>query len=321
MARDIDRKLRATAAFLGTITRKDLAGAFRKVNPATPFDIGRADKWLQGRAQPRELRVYADWAKVLDLDRTAQWMADSSLDELLDAISERHGRERRALQDLVDAGRSRARLGPGFDLTGTFVCYSHAWSPYFRGRLLRGELSVGAPSAAMRVPATYAEVLPTGRMELDGTLAIDKRGLRLEVSDKTGGEQIVNFCLFPPSPPASVLGGLMMGTALIGPDAQPSVSRVVMIRLPASTETLRSADAYLPLQGSIAEDLGTLGLSVKQPAVVDERLTAFLKASDGGFDQVPMAAYRGLVDVFDRSWLAFNSPVSSGSAAGTGHDD
>lgn len=320
MARDIDRKLRATAAFLGTITRKDLAGAFRKVNPATPFDIGRADKWLQGRSRPRELQVYADWAKVLDLDRSARWMADSTLDELLDAIAERHGRERQELQELVEAGRSRGRLGPGLDLTGTFVCYSHAWSPYFRGRLLRGELSIGTPSTALSLPATYAEVLPTGRLELGGTLAIDKRGLRLEVADKTGIGQIVTFCLFPPSPPASVLGGLMFGTALIGPDAQPSVSRVAIIRLPGVNKKLRAADAYLPQPGSIAEDLDTLGLPVQQPAVVDERLTAFLKASDGGFDQVPMAAYRGLVDVFDRAWLTFGSTGVSGPAAGARHN-
>ena len=46
MAQDIDRKLRLTAALLGTAARKDLAAAFRRVNPNTAFDIGRADKWL-----------------------------------------------------------------------------------------------------------------------------------------------------------------------------------------------------------------------------------------------------------------------------------
>ena len=69
MARDIDRKLRLTAVLLGTVARKDLAAAFRRVNANTSFDIGRADKWLQGRAQPRERQVYEDWAKVLELDR------------------------------------------------------------------------------------------------------------------------------------------------------------------------------------------------------------------------------------------------------------
>src|SRR4030095_10089810 len=62
LAREIDRKLRLTAAFLGAATRKDLARAFHRVNAATPFDVERAHKWLQGRATPREPQVYEDWA-------------------------------------------------------------------------------------------------------------------------------------------------------------------------------------------------------------------------------------------------------------------
>ncbi|TIV73548.1 MAG: hypothetical protein E5V79_04790, partial [Mesorhizobium sp.] len=65
MAQHIAQKLRLTSALLGTVTRKDLAAAFRSVNARTAFDLGRADKWLQGRAQPREQSVYDDWAKVL----------------------------------------------------------------------------------------------------------------------------------------------------------------------------------------------------------------------------------------------------------------
>ena len=67
MAVDIDRKLWLTAALVGAATRKELAAAFRGVNPATAFDLERAHKWLQGRAQPRERRVYEDWALLVDL--------------------------------------------------------------------------------------------------------------------------------------------------------------------------------------------------------------------------------------------------------------
>jgi hypothetical protein len=95
----------------------------------------------------------------------------------------------------------------------------------------------------------------------------------------------------------------MFGTTIIGPDAQPSVTRIVMVRLPASTARLRSADAYLPSQGSVAEDLVALGLRVDDSAAVDRRVTEFLSGG-GGFDQVPVAAYRALADLFDRSWLA-----------------
>ncbi len=75
MARHIDRKLRATAAVLGLVTRKDLAAAFRRVNAATSFDIERAHKWLQGRSSPRDARLYQDWVLVLDIDQSAEWIA------------------------------------------------------------------------------------------------------------------------------------------------------------------------------------------------------------------------------------------------------
>jgi hypothetical protein len=65
IGREIDRKLRLTGAALGTVTLKDLAAAFRRINPATRFDIDRAHKWLQGRARPREAQVYEDWAQSL----------------------------------------------------------------------------------------------------------------------------------------------------------------------------------------------------------------------------------------------------------------
>lgn len=307
MAREIDRKLRLTAAFLGAVARKDLAAAFRRVNARTSFDVGRADKWLQGRAQPRERQVYEDWAKVLDLDRPGQWIADCDAETFLGEICERHGRDRKALLRALDAssGPRRNGQGPALDLAGSFVCYSHAWSPYFRGRLIRAELSVAAPShSGSRLPATYAEVLPTGRMELAGAIAIGKRAMHLDVSDSAGGLPVLSFCLFPTFPPASVLAGLMFGTTIIGPDAPPSVTRIVMVRLPAATARLRSADAYLPSQGSVAEDLVALGLRVEDSAAVDSRVAAFLSGGSSGFDQVSVSAYRALADLFDRSWLA-----------------
>ncbi|RWF15586.1 MAG: hypothetical protein EOS64_26535, partial [Mesorhizobium sp.] len=91
MAQHIAQKLRLTSAVLGTVSRKDLAAAFRAVNPKTAFDLGRADKWLQGRAHPRELSVYDDWAKVLRLDQPGAWIAESDLSSFTAEISARHG--------------------------------------------------------------------------------------------------------------------------------------------------------------------------------------------------------------------------------------
>jgi hypothetical protein len=305
VAREIDRKLRLTAALLGTVARKDLAAAFRRVNANTSFEIGRADKWLRGLAQPREMQVYADWAKVLDLDRSGQWIADCDAEVFLDEICLRHGRDRETLLRAVEAsggrGGSKSRAAP--ELAGTFVCYSHAWSPYFRGQLIRGELTVGAESSPNRSPVSYTEVLPTGAMKLSGVMLVANRGVHIQVSEAAGSAQLVSFCLFQASPPASVLGGLMFGTTRIGPDAQPSVTRIVMVRLAASNALLRSKEAYLS-PGSIAGDLAELGLDIEDPAATDRLFTEFLTGNSGGFDQVPVSTYRALADVFDRRWLS-----------------
>jgi hypothetical protein len=304
VARDIDRKLRLTAALLGTVTRKDLATIFRKANPATSFDVGRADKWLQGRAQPRQLELYDDWAKVLDIAQPGRWIADSEVDVFLREICARHGRDPAAiLQRLEESGAPSSRSAPGLDLAGTYACYSHAWSPYFRGRIVRGTITIKAAASGGRLDTTYVEALPTGRMQLGGTGTLSKNDLRFDVRDLTGTTQLITFCLFPPTPPASVLSGLMLGTTLIGPDAQPSMSRVIMVRLPEPHPDPGTLDAYLPAPASIAEDLVSLGVRLHDQMAAERCLDAFLNGGSGNSDQVPVESYRALVDLFDRAWL------------------
>lgn len=302
VVQSIDRKLRLTAALLGVIARKDLAAAFRRANPNTAFDVVRADKWLHGRARPRELQVYEDWSRVLGLDRSGRWVADCSFDDFLAEVSARHGRDPEELLGQLDrfGGRS-APEGPGLSLAGTYVAYSHAWSPYFRGRLMRGALSVGASTRPDRLPVSYTEVLPTVRMQLDGEMVVDKRTLRIDVADATRTSQWLTFSLFPASPPVSVLGGVMCGATLLGLDAEPSMSRIVLIRLTAASARLRSAEAYLPLGASLGEDLRSLGLALDDAAGIDRCLTTFLTGgAGGGVDQVPTSGYRELVGLFDR---------------------
>jgi hypothetical protein len=94
---DIDRKLSLTAALLGAHTRKELAAAFRKVNPRTSFDVERANKWLQGRARPRERQIYEDWARVLDVGRSGAWIADCDLDSFLAVLCDAHAEDREVL--------------------------------------------------------------------------------------------------------------------------------------------------------------------------------------------------------------------------------
>jgi hypothetical protein len=308
MARDVDRKLRATAAVLGLITRKDLAAAFRRVNAATTFDIERAHKWLQGRSSPRDARLYQDWVLVLEIDQSAEWIANCEFDAFLDVIAKRHNVDREALyrQSMsMHAARSSLANEAHSNLAGVYVCYSHAWSPYFRDHMIRGALSIADPASAATPQVSYSEVLPTGQLQVSGALSLGNRAMHVSLKESTGDAQFL-FCLFPPTTPVRVLGGLMCGATIVGPEPGPSVTRIIMIRLPAPSEHLRSANAYLPKGGSFAQDLASLGLPVSSPRSVDKRLSEFLCCGDGqGLDQPSMATYRTIVELFDREWLSY----------------
>jgi hypothetical protein len=307
MARDIDRKLRVTAAALGLITRKDLAAAFRRVNAATTFEIERAHKWLQGRSSPRDARLYQDWALVLDIRQSAEWIANSEFDVFVTVVAHRHNVEPETLhrlgttrQVLHPDGGSEARL----DLAGTYACYSNAWSPYFRGRIIRGTLTIADQTSGEALQVTYSEVLPTGRFQVIGTMDVTSRAAHLSLKEPAGDTQL-SYCLFPPTSPVSVLGGLMCGATIIGPDSSPSVTRIIMIRLRDPSELAQSANAYLANGACLAQDLASLGLPTSSPQATDQRLSSFLLSGDGvGFDQPSISSYRAIVELFDREWLS-----------------
>ncbi len=95
------------------------------------------------------------------------------------------------------------------------------------------------------------------------------------------------------------------GATCIGPDAQPAVARIVIVRVPDRGWRLNATDAYLPEGGSPAADLARHGARITDPAQVDARLFAFLSGGPaGGLDQVSASAYRALVDLFDPLWIA-----------------
>ncbi|TWT00290.1 hypothetical protein [Reyranella sp. CPCC 100927] len=301
VARDIDQKLRLTAALIGAVTRKDLAAAFRRVNASTPFDLDRAHKWLQGRAQPRELQVYEDWVKLLDIDCSAQWVADCDSDAFLAAICARHQCDPYALRRRIEGNNPPIAKANSLVLAGTYVCYTHAWSPYFRGRLVRSELSIGA---APKLAVHFGCVLPTGRIELDGAATFSRRAMHIDVREPAEGTQMA-FYLFSPMPPASVLAGFLFGSTFLGPDDQPSVTRIVMVRLPSSNAHLRETEAFMPPNTSVAADLAAMGVPMTDPTAIDQHMSDFMNAGNGGgVDQIATSAYRALVAVFDRSWLS-----------------
>lgn len=156
---------------------------------------------------------------------------------------------------------------------------------------------------------TYTEIISRdSRVEYAGPIVVSKRAMYLDARDPSGDSQF-RFSLFLPSPPVSVLGGLWCGTTVVGPIAQPSVTRVVMVRLPAVSARLRTAPGFIPLDVSLAEDLATMGVRVANPAAVDRHLREFLTGgTGGGVDQIPIAAYHALVELLDRSWWARTAP-------------
>jgi hypothetical protein len=306
MARDVDRKLRATAAVLGLITRKDLAAAFQRANPSTVFDIERAHKWLQGRSRPRDARLYQDWRIVLGIDESPEWIATSQFEEFVTIIALRHGANPEQLLGHEIESRSSNR-GQSLDfhrmLQGRYVCYSNAWSPYFRGQIVRGFMIILERSSAAAQSVVYSEVLPTGYFKVNGSLVLGGRGIHIIPNEPTGDMQFL-FSLFPATMPGRVLGGLMCGTTVIGAEPTPSVSRIVMIRLSETAEFPAADTAYLRKGGSLGEDLRSLGVSVTSLASVDERLSCFLSGGDGrGLDQPDTASFRAVVELFDREWL------------------
>jgi class 3 adenylate cyclase len=212
----------------------------------------------------------------------------------------------RVLADAAAIGRSTVgQRKPTLELVGSYACYSHAWSPYFRGRLIRGILSIAAAPGPQQLLGTYTETLPTGRMRFEGAVTMAERALYLDLREPQGG---LRFCLFPPTAPASVLGGFMSGATIIGPEAQPSMTRIVMVRLPTASPPLEPSDAYLSPDASLAGDIVALGLAVADPDLVDRALAAFLSGgTGGGLDQVPWASWRVVVELFDRQWLRANA--------------
>lgn len=302
----IDRKLRLTAAFIGATSRKDLAAAFRRVNPNTAFDVDRADKWLQGRSTPRHFSVYEDWIKLLDLPKPADWIVDCDLEIFIEQICSRHDKDRQQLERRAAAFGKPPQLGQddrGATIVGRYVCYSHSWSPYYRGQIIRGTMLIEQDHGPQRLTATYFEHLPTVRLQLKGQATVTRRSVYIHVGGP--GDDTNFFCaLFPFSPPGSVLGGYLVGTTLLGPDAQPSVSRIVLVRLKDTGAPERNDLGYLAPQTTISADLESFDVKLDQPDLAEAHLRQFLsRDSKGGAEQIEKEDFQKLVDVFDRAWL------------------
>ena len=282
------------------------------MNPSTSFDVGRAAKWLQGRAHPRERALYEDWASILGLDQPLAWLLESGLDAFTTALSDRHGVPADVLAGRAAAfgGRGRAvspvagtPAGPAY-LCGSYVCYRHAFSPYFHGRLLRASLSI-EPGRGRDLAACYQESLPTGPVRIVGTASAAGRSLFIDVVSPSATHERAFASLFLPQPPASCLAGIYCSTTLLGPHAQPAASRILAVRVPTGSKSVGDRNRYLDPGKSIAGDLAACGMRIADLGALDSMLHRFLHGGNGGgVDQIATADHDELVAMFDRVWIA-----------------
>ena len=247
MARDFAMKLRLAAVVLGCTTRKDLAAAFRGLNPDTTFDVERADKWLSGKALPRAADVYRDWSRLLALDRPHEWMAACSADELLEVLATQAGVAPKLLlegaRDFPNGARRHLAprpidSGAGF-IEGAYACYSYSFSPYFPGWLIRSSMLIGPGHGPGSV--AYSHNMPPLPTRFSGEITFNGRGMQIALHQTAAGDMRIYMALFGPAPPATVLAGMLCGAAVVTPEPEPSAARIILIRLPATEPSLRCA--------------------------------------------------------------------------------
>lgn len=300
-------KLRLTAAVLGCTTRKDLCARFRAVNPLTLVDVERANKWLQGRALPRSHGVYEDWAKLIGTPRPASWLAACTVEAFLEELARLFGVDPAALRArAARSGRAMARAPAAVlpaaagaaHLHGHYACYSWAWSPYFRGRLIRGALHL-RPGAPGTLRADYTEQVMGRAALFAGDVVVGARSLQLSLRGTGETEMALFVALFLPGPPASAMCGMMAGTSLVAPDPQPSSTRFVALRVPASPQ---ATNRYLEPDESIAADLAAQGLRLGDAVALDTLLAATLAGPDGrrpGMDLIAASEQTRLAEALD----------------------
>ncbi len=308
MAINLAVKFAITAAALGCATRKDLARAFARANPGTSFDLDRSYKWLQGRAQPRDPRLYTEWLGLLRLGRSRDWILESSSDEFLDVVAEGFGQARAELWQQARAflGEEAADGSPmAFrrQMEGVFAAYSWAWSPYQTGRLIRGTLAIQGSRRPGRLDVVYSEMLSAGLTRMHGSSLDSPSSLVLSLTHDQG-EQPLFFSLLRPNAPSSVLIGHLTGVALVGPQPPLCTTRIVMVRVPAAQEEAEAGNRYLPADQPITADLAQLGLPLAPAEPVEQAIRHFLfGAVEQGVDRITTDPLAMIARLLDPLWL------------------
>ncbi|MBR0650327.1 hypothetical protein GXW78_11690 [Roseomonas terrae] len=295
-------KLRVTAAVLGCARRKDLCARFRAANPSTEFDLERSHKWMQGRAAPRSARVYDDWALVLGSSRSGAWIAACTTDAFIEEVVRLFGADAATLRDLAAGQRPPVRhgaAGPGAEMA--FACYSPAWSPYFRGQLLRGSLYLEMRRGGER-RLVYRERIGDSQIEFRGIAEVGGRTM-CALLHAVGDGLPLCFSLYQPGMPASALAGIMAGSTYLAQEARPTTCRFVAVRVPQPAALEASNRYFVPRPGAVADDLMTLGLPGATATEVDAAILALLREG-AAVDQVELSDQTRIAEAVDLGWIS-----------------
>ena len=298
MVRDFGLKLRITAAVLGCASQKDLCARFHEVNPATIFELDRSYKWMQGRALPRSVWLYEDWAALLGTGRPLAWLQSCTEDEFLELLCGHFAVSREALlaragvvtgppADEVPADRAHeARIEwPRYrHLVGTYAWYANSLSSCLQGKIIRASLVIEAAEGRPGLVATcpliswrrFGGPMSLGRVQLSCPVRVVNRSIFLDLID-AGEEFRLSMCLFVPGAMASVLAGVMSGASLLDADPEPAATRIVLIRVPgAMAAELEVSNRYIDATEPLSSDLAALGSPAGTSAGLDALLKGFL---------------------------------------------
>lgn len=272
-------KLQLTSIALNCTTHKEICGRFSSVNALTAFTPQNAYKWLKGKATPRLSSVYSDWAGVLGGHLAPTFIATSSFVEFAEALRLSYAlseavisRVSQAVQPAVAAGTSLETIAATGDpasqwlaehvLPGRYLAISPAWSPLEAGQLVVGHVEITLLDGH-RSMITYQENLFDRSLVLSGEMVTDDRYAQaILYSDFARRKWMLN--LHMPPFPASLLAGLLSGSAVIDFDGRLMTSRFLLIR-DYNHGTIGSLSAY----------------AAPDPHVVDEWL-ALLGYQEGG---------------------------------------
>ncbi len=278
-------KLQLTAVALGCTTGKELCNRFAAVNPATAFTVENAYKWMRGKARPRLSSVYEDWAAVLGLGLSPQFLATASFEALAEALSPHFFLSEETIAGIA-AAREEPDAGPGAAswrsehiLVGRYLAISPAWASTRRGSLIAGPVEIAArPGGALAV--AYREHLFGQVVEMTGRLSVDGRTAQTTLTCNSTG-RLFYFALIVPAPPGSLVSGLFCGNALHDPDARPTACRIVFVRDRAlGAEALEARARYIAADAAtLTGELAALGYDGAGAAA--EELLGFLLAPRG----------------------------------------